>query len=301
MNTRTRCMAILDILLKQHQVKVGELAEMFKTSEMTIRRDLNLLAQQYNITRTHGGAVLAQDSVVRLISFDDAKIEHKEAKELISKKAVELLEPRQRIYIDSGSTTRNMINYITDDMRNVVVTNSLTVASVALQHKNLSVIMLGGEMLRIANCSSGIVAEEQISRYQLDIAFLGAAAVGTDGKCYDGYSPEARLKGTIFEVSKKICLMVDSSKFNCYDLHEFCPEAGGHGHHRRRYHPRSEESSEQIQAGGHYCRLVSFANGGLTQSEAAVCDAMRNHWAIHLPFNPDHFTHFVRTDIFYRK
>jgi DeoR/GlpR family transcriptional regulator of sugar metabolism len=222
MNTRTRCMAILDILLKQHQVKVGELAEMFKTSEMTIRRDLNLLAQQYNITRTHGGAVLAQDSVVRLISFDDAKIEHKEAKELISKKAVELLEPRQRIYIDSGSTTRNMINYITDDMRNVVVTNSLTVASVALQHKNLSVIMLGGEMLRIANCSSGIVAEEQISRYQLDIAFLGAAAVGTDGKCYDGYSPEARLKGTIFEVSKKICLMVDSSKFNCYDLHEFC-------------------------------------------------------------------------------
>jgi DeoR/GlpR family transcriptional regulator of sugar metabolism len=221
MNTRTRCLAILDILQKQHQVKVNELAEVFQTSEMTIRRDLNLLTQQYNITRTHGGAMLAQDSVVRMISFDDAKIEHKEAKELIAQKAVELLDNRQRIFIDAGSTTRHMINYITDDMRNVIVTNNLTVAGVALQHRNLSVIMLGGEMLHVANCSSGIVAEEQIARYQLDIAFLGAAAVGTDGKIYDGYSPEARLKGTIFEVSKKIVLMVDSSKFNCYDLHEF--------------------------------------------------------------------------------
>lgn len=221
MNTRTRCMAILEILQNQHQVKVSELAEKFQTSEMTIRRDLNLLAQQYNINRTHGGAALAQDSVVRTISFDDAKIEHKEAKEQISRKAVELVEFRQRIFIDAGSTTRNMINYFTDDMRNVIVTNNLTVAGVALQHRNLSVIMLGGEMLPIANCSSGIVAEEQISRYQLDIAFLGAAALGTDGKLYDGFSPEARLKGNIFEVSKKICLMVDSSKFNCYDLHEF--------------------------------------------------------------------------------
>jgi DeoR/GlpR family transcriptional regulator of sugar metabolism len=65
------------------------------------------------------------------------------------------------------------------------------------------------------------VAEEQIKRYQLDIAFLGAAAVGADGKMYDGYSPEARLKDSVFSVSKKICLMVDSAKFNCYDLHEF--------------------------------------------------------------------------------
>ena len=221
MNTRTRCLAILDMLQKQHQVKVGELADTFNTSEMTIRRDLNFLTQQYNITRTHGGATLAQDSVVRMISFDEAKIEHKEAKELIARKAMELVDFRQRIFIDSGSTTRNMINYFTDDMRNVIVTNNLTVASVALQHRNMSVIMLGGEMLHIAGCSSGTVAEEQMKHYQVDIAFLGAAAIGTDGKMYDGYSPEARLKGTIFEVSKKIYLMVDSTKFNCYDLHEF--------------------------------------------------------------------------------
>lgn len=76
-------------------------------------------------------------------------------------------------------------------------------------------------MIRISNCSSGTITEEQIKRYQLDIAFLGACAVGVDGKLYDGYSPEARLKTSIFSVAKEVYLLADSSKFNIYDLNEF--------------------------------------------------------------------------------
>lgn len=221
MSARARCLEILDLLQKQHEVRVSDLAQQFNTSEMTIRRDLNFLAQQYNITRTHGGAMLSENSVVRTISFDEERIPNKEAKDLIAQTAVEQVDFRQRIFIDAGSTTRNMIKYFSDDMRNVIVTNSLSVAEGALQHKGMSVIMLGGEMLPIAKCSYGTVTEEQIRRYQFDVAFLGAAAVGADGKMYDGYSLEARLKGAIFEVAERICLMVDSSKFNCYELHEY--------------------------------------------------------------------------------
>ena len=81
--------------------------------------------------------------------------------------------------------------------------------------------MLGGDVIRLTNCCSGPVAEEQLKKYQLDIAFIGAAAVGSDGKLYDGYSPEARLKSSIFSVAKKVYLMVDSSKMNTYNLNEF--------------------------------------------------------------------------------
>ena len=52
----------------------------------------------------------------------------------------------------------------------MVVVNHLKVAEQALQFENLSVIMLGGDMIRITNCSSGPVAEEQLKNYQLDIA-----------------------------------------------------------------------------------------------------------------------------------
>ena len=221
MNKSERCLAILDMLQKQHEVEVNQLAKIFRTSEMTIRRDLNFLSGQYNITRTHGGAVIANQPVVKVSSFDEARIPHREAKERIARKAASLIKNGQRIFIDAGSTTRILLDYLGEYIRAVVVTNHLKVAEHALSFDSLSVIMLGGEMIRITNCSSGTVAEEQIRNYQLDIAFLGAAAIGTDGKLYDGYSPEARFKRTIFSVAKTIYILADSSKFNTYDLNEF--------------------------------------------------------------------------------
>ena len=221
MNKNERCLAILNILQKQHKVEVSELSKRFGISEMTVRRDLNLLAQQYNIIRTHGGALMDNQPLVRMISFDESRISHKEAKEKIAAKAATLVKNGKRVFIDSGSTTRIMLNYLDRDTRAVIVTNHLKVAERALMFDNLSVIMLGGQMIRITNCSSGSVAEEQIKKYQLDTAFIGAAAIGADGKLYDGYSTEARFKSSIFSVAKKIYLLTDSSKFNTYDLNEF--------------------------------------------------------------------------------
>lgn len=212
---------ILKLLNEQHDVQVKDLAKRFNVSEMTIRRDLHFLSSQYNIRRTHGGAYLPNEPIIRMVSFDENRISNKPVKLEIAKEAVNFISPGQRIFIDAGSTTRVMLEAMSHDMRNVIVTNHLKVAEQALQFPNLSVIMLGGEMIRISNCSSGIVAEEQIKRYELDIAFLGAAAVGNDGKLYDGYSPEARLKSSIFDISKKVYLLVDSSKFNTYDINEF--------------------------------------------------------------------------------
>lgn len=221
MTKSERYIAILDILRNNREVNVGQLAERFNTSGMTIRRDLNFLSQQYNITRTHGGAFIDNAPIVRMTSFDEERIENREQKERIAKKAVEFIKNGQRIYIDAGSTTRIMLHYMSALIKNVIVTNHIKLAEQALGMENLSVIMLGGEMIRISNCSSGTITEEQIKRYQLDIAFLGACAVGVDGKLYDGYSPEARLKTSIFSVAKEVYLLADSSKFNIYDLNEF--------------------------------------------------------------------------------
>lgn len=223
MDKAERCLKILEILQARGSVKVSDLMSQFHTSDMTIRRDLAFLARQYNIVRTHGGAVLNSDDrqVVKLISFDEEKIINKEEKHGIAARAVQLIQPGQRIYIDAGSTTRQLINCMTDDFRNVIVTNNLKVAEGALGLRNLSVVLIGGNMIPIADSTSGPVAEEQIKHYQLDIAFLGAAAVGSDGYVYDGYSPEAELKKSIFKVAREIYLLVDSSKFNMYDLHTF--------------------------------------------------------------------------------
>lgn len=221
MNKNERCLAILELIQRYHRVDAKDLARQFGASEMTIRRDLNFLAQQYNITRTHGGALMVNQTVVRMTSFDEKRISNKASKERIAAMAASLIRGGQRIFIDAGSTTRIMLNYLDKGLRAVIVTNHLKVAEEALQYDNVSVIMLGGEMIRITNCSSGPVAEEQIRKYQLDTAFIGAAAIGTDGRLYDGYSPEARFKSSLFSVAKRVYLLADSTKFNTYDLNGF--------------------------------------------------------------------------------
>ena len=76
-------------------------------------------------------------------------------------------------------------------------------------------------MIPMSNCSYGEVAEEQIRRYSLDAAFIGAAAIGQDGNLFDGFSPEARLKNYIFDVASRVFLLVDSSKVGTYDVNRF--------------------------------------------------------------------------------
>lgn len=221
MNSRERCLAILDTLEKHQKAEVKELAKCFGVSEMTVRRDLNRLSGQYNIVRTYGGAVMENQPVVRVTSYDEFRITNVEKKEKIAAKAASLVKNGQRIFIDAGSTTRIMLNYLPADLQAVVVTNHLKVAERALQFDNLSVIMLGGEMIKISNCSSGNVAEEQLQKYQLNQAFLGTGAIGGDGRLYDGYSTTARLKNTIFLMAEKTYILADSSKVNTYDLNEF--------------------------------------------------------------------------------
>ena len=136
MKKNERCLAILEILQKQHKVTVTELAEKFDISEMTVRRDLNSLAREYNISRTHGGAELGNQPVVRMISFDEPRIAHKDSKDKIAALAATMIQNGQRIFIDAGSTTRIILNYLEEDTRAVVVTHHLAVAEQALKFEN---------------------------------------------------------------------------------------------------------------------------------------------------------------------
>ena len=221
MEKKERYREIIELLQKNHHVEVNELSKRFGITPMSVRRDLNALAEQYNIVRTHGGATIGDQSVVRIVSFDEERIAHREEKNAIAAAAAALIRPGQRIYLDSGSTTRILLNYLDRDMKAVVVCNHLGVAMQALEFPNINVVMLGGEMIRLSTCSSGPVAEEQIQRYSLDAAFIGAASIGADGNLFDGFSPEARLKSHIFRVASRVHLLVDSSKINTYELSQF--------------------------------------------------------------------------------
>ncbi|MCD2491907.1 DeoR/GlpR family DNA-binding transcription regulator [Lacrimispora sp. NSJ-141] len=205
---------IYEMLMEDGEVQTSQLCRKFQVSDMTIRRDLEYLAGGKNVSRTHGGAVFLGQAKEDM-EFKGAT---EQAKEMIARKAFELIGATQRIFIDSGTTTTLLAKNLPMGSRNIVVTNNLKIVDQVSDRPYISVLIIGGS-LRIQTLSCyGAQTEEQIGRYRVDIAFLGATTVGEDGYFYDGYPPEAGVKQSIIKSAMETYVLVDSSKFNQYSL-----------------------------------------------------------------------------------
>lgn len=206
---------ILELLKRDGQVEIGVLRKMFDVTEMTIRRDLKNLAAEHDIVRTHGGAMLpdVQESIE--LPYERRITSQGAQKERIASKALTLIKHRQTLFFDSGTTTYYMAQNIGNDKINTILTTGVNLAPELLNRQNVSVIMIGGDLRRNTISSCGPLAEEQLNRFRVDVAFLGANGVGEDGNVYIGNSMEFGIKNTVMNISKEKYLLVDSSKFGC--------------------------------------------------------------------------------------
>ncbi|MDO4323986.1 MAG: DeoR/GlpR family DNA-binding transcription regulator [Lachnospiraceae bacterium] len=207
---------IYKFLLKDGEVKTKELCQIFGVSDMTIRRDLDQLTNMQGVIRTYGGALYAENMASR--KFGAEQISMSNAKERIAKKALTLLENGQRLFLDSGTTTMYVAKEFSKESECIVLTNNLRVVEKISDCPLVSVIVIGGPLRKGTLSCYGSQTEEQIRYYNMDIAFLGASAIGSDGCIYDGYPPEAGVKKSIIASSRKVYVLVDSTKFNKFNL-----------------------------------------------------------------------------------
>ena len=108
-----RMAIILEIINEQKAVKLSQLCEMLDASISTVRRDINSLADMGKIVKVHGGAMALDDN----FSFIEHNVEEKlalftEEKIAIAKYAASLIEYGDFVYIDAGTTTEKMIDFI---------------------------------------------------------------------------------------------------------------------------------------------------------------------------------------------
>ena len=146
MLTEERFTRILSILESMGSVTVQQLMTELDASESTIRRDLNTLDANGQLIKVHGGAILKNTSY----STDDEVMQRRErnkgAKEKIAKYAAGLIEPGDFVYIDAGTTTDLMIDFITVRQA-VFVTNAITHAK-NLRRKVVRYIFLAASSRR---------------------------------------------------------------------------------------------------------------------------------------------------------
>jgi len=211
LNGIERQIKIKDLIKGGKSLSISQLAQKFSVSEMTIHRDLKKLESEGSVRKTHGGAMPAERME---FEFDFAlrRNANRKAKIAIAAYALKLIQPGQRIILDTGTTTLELA-YLLKGIKNLtVITPSLAVASVLQFSQGIETILLGGVIRKGSPDLTGVVAESTLDMFSADIAFQGADGIDFDGTVYTADLRIANVDWKIRKRAKKCYILCDSSK-----------------------------------------------------------------------------------------
>jgi DeoR family glycerol-3-phosphate regulon repressor len=223
MFTEERLDAILNILNEEGKVKVKELSQKFNVTEDCIRKDLKQLEHSGSLKRTYGGAIQVRQSSNLHDVIEREKIDIS-TKSLIAKKALELIQDRETIFLDI-STINILIAkaLLASQKRVVVVTNMLEIANIlSVANNNITVVVVGGILNKTLNGFIGATANDFIKKYKFDKAFIGSCGVDAFDKSITTFEIEDGItKAAVIQASKKTFLVMESKKFNLDGNYKF--------------------------------------------------------------------------------
>lgn len=210
-----RLTQIVALLKKNKTMTVKNLSKLLDVSEMTIRRDLNILEADGIIIRSHGRATYKSnpDSTSDEYELLSEKTKMNAEKDRIGKFAASLIEPGDVIIIDNGSTTDKLTKYIPDDINITVLCYNFNVLEQLVKKENIKIIFAGGYFHRkdqMFESSQGIRLIENIRATKLFISAHGVhKKLGMT--CANSY--EVSTKNAILQSAQTKILLADSSKF----------------------------------------------------------------------------------------
>jgi DeoR family fructose operon transcriptional repressor len=208
MNYQTRKQKILAQLQEAGEVDIKVLASELGTSEITIRRDLNQLADDGILIRTHGGAMKVSSPEMPH-NFSNKAAVNQVAKDHICRRAAHEINEGDIIFMDCGSTVFRMCQFI-KNKRIKVITNSLPVIY-ELQNSLVSINIIGGELDAERQAAHGKMAEEHIARYHATKAFVGVDGISKKG-LFANSEKEAGITLAFAAQSDHTYLLCDASK-----------------------------------------------------------------------------------------
>ena len=206
---------IAQMVLERRKVLVADLVSQFEVTETSIRRDLTLLEAGHGLKRIHGGAIPIPGSS-RANSFAEKVELHIKVKERLGKVAAELINPKDVLLLNSGTTTLQVVRHVPAALRNssmiTLVTNSLPIAQEVLTWPSPNLTILGGLYLPDYQATVGPQTLAQLQELRADKVFLG-----TDGLTL-GSGPTtanilmAEVDRMMVEHARQVILVTDSSK-----------------------------------------------------------------------------------------
>jgi DeoR family transcriptional regulator of aga operon len=213
-----RLRAIGEFVRKNGRAFVRDLAVTFKSSEVTIRRDLDILQKRGLLYRTHGGALRIESD----FSLTERELKHPSEKYAIALAASRMVRDGQSIILGAGSTT-TAIARVMHDFKNVtVITNGISIAS-ELANSNVDVILTAGLLRKHSYSVVGPLAEQALSRLKADIFFMGIDGIDSRVGFFMQNMLGAQLARVMVEMASRTIVVCDSSKFGRTGLSTIIP------------------------------------------------------------------------------
>ena len=219
MLTEKRHEIILSLLNKKNFVSLKEILKATNSSESTIRRDLKSLEIENKLKRVHGGAKsLSRNSIEA--SYNEKSSLNIDEKKSIALLASTLIEDGDCIYLDGGTTTYSLIDFLSTKKDILVVTNGIHHIN-ALLDNNIKCFIVGGNLKQSTRVVLGSEAINFLNKFRFDKAFLG-----TNGAhCELGFTTpdieEASIKEAAIKLSKESFILCDSTKIDAVSFVKF--------------------------------------------------------------------------------
>lgn len=216
-----RLATLCEMIDADGSITVDDIVAKLNVSPATARRDLDALASQGLIHRTHGGARSTAIAVDRPLALK--RSQHATEKVAIAEKCITLLEPGCVVGLSGGSTVGALATKIgawasdtaaryTPQPVATIVTNAVDIAYQLGGTPGLKIVLLGGILNGSSYELTGPVGVSNLEHFSLDVAFLGANGIDDNGPgTVDEF--EAHTNSTMASRAHRAFVVADSSKF----------------------------------------------------------------------------------------
>jgi DeoR/GlpR family transcriptional regulator of sugar metabolism len=210
---------IADEIRRRGAVRVSELTQLLAVSDMTVRRDLDVLAASGSIEKVHGGATARGRLSTDEPGFEAKSHRQLEEKEAIAHAARGLIEPGQAIALTAGTTTWRFAHHILDVADLTVVTNSIQVANVLHRERrpDLAVVLTGG-VRTPSDALVGPVAVTTLRALHVDLLFMGVHGITEDAGFTTPNLLEAETNQALIAAAGRVVVIADHTKWGVRGL-----------------------------------------------------------------------------------
>jgi DeoR family transcriptional regulator, aga operon transcriptional repressor len=232
MTQQQRLNVVLELVSERGNVSIAEVSDALGVSTATVRRDLNTLADQRLVTRTHGGASALGSGYELPLQYKIAR--QAEAKVAIARAVAELIAPGESVGLNGGTTTSEVARmlgrserlHVNADVPGVtIVTNALNIAYEMSVREHVKIVVTGGVPRRQSYELVGPLVGASLRDFSIDTAVLGVDGLSATFGATTMHEGEAEASREIASVARRLIIAADATKLGRSTFARICPLA----------------------------------------------------------------------------